>query len=278
MNFVICYTKRSGGNVMMEFLNHQKNLHCHGRIFPDDAILTLKMPETLEEIHIDFNKLMETLKWPAAVRKLKEAQNLTNLFLKEKNRYDNIPGILKILEKTEKKSKVGFLFSLDDYEKTPVSSRVKLFKLFNKENTKLILLDRRNQFEQFVSLQLCERYKRYTRKTLELPKLQKIGIKPAEYLTFKSNQNSLKDKFIQDLIKFNVNFREHFYEDIKDEDTYIETYKSILEFLEEDPLDFVDASNLIIYKKVNIYPPNISVSNYSSVAQFLKSKEDSNFI
>ena len=47
--------------------------------------------------------------------------------------------------------------------------------------------------------------------------------------------NSLKDKFIQDLIKFNVNFREHFYEDIKDEDTYIETYKSILEFFEEDP-------------------------------------------
>ena len=278
MNFIICYTPRSGGNIVMDFLNHQTNLHCHGNIFPYDDKIILNDPATLATISIDFKKLMENLKWPACVRKLKEAQNLTNLLLKEKNRYDNVATILKILGKTESKAKVGFKFSLEDYEKAPAATKVKLFKQCSKENIKIVFLDRRNQFEQYVSLQLCDRSKKYERITTELPKLQKIGIKPTEYLAFKQHSDLIKNKFIQDLIKFNVDFREYYYEDLKEEETYKDSYVNMLEFIGE-PIDaYIDAYNLIKFKKVNIYPPNISVSNYSSVSQFLKAKNDANFI
>ena len=278
MNFVVAYTPRAGGNVVAEFLSHQKNLHCHGNIFPYNGVISLKDSNTLEDIEINFDKLMELQKWPAAVRKMKEAQNLTNLLLKEKNRYENVPSILKILEKTEKKTKVGFKLSLKDYETLPPNTKAKLFKQLSKENTKLILLDRKNQFEQYVSMELCERYNRHIRKSVELPKLQKIGIKPAEYLAFKKELKKNKEKFIQDLIKFGINFKEYFYEELKDETLCEGTYKNILEYLEESPDDYIDASDLIPLKRVNIYPPNITVSNYSNVIQFLRAKNDPEFI
>jgi hypothetical protein len=278
MNFVICHTKRAGGNVVAEFLSHQKNLHCHGSIFPANGVVTLKDPQTLDNIEINFDKLMETRTWPAAVRKLKEAQNLTNLFLKENSRYENIPGILKILGKTDSKPKIGFKLSSDDYEKLPHASKVKLFKILSKDRYKVIFLDRKNTFEQYVSIQLCERYNRYVRKSADLPKLQKIGIKPAEYLQFKSRENSIKDKFIQDFIKFDIEFKEYFYEDLKDEEYSNDTYRSMFEYLGEVPADYIDAVGLLTHKKVNIYPPNISVTNYANVSHYLTVRNDPNFV
>ena len=260
--FIIITTARSGSQMLVEFLNKQKNIRC------EDELLQMDKEEKFKNL----------------IRRLPNI-NLTSIFgdlLGEKpsrfveNRNKNFREYLEVWENVLPCKYFGFKIffknhidnKLFDLEKRITQDS---FLTYVKQNDiSIIHLTRDNMLLKYISEQVSRITKVWTsiKSDHQNTDLVKVEIPYGKFKHFR-NARLEEDQSVTDFCYQNdIKYYHTTYENLTGEN-YAYHYKSILEFLGEDPTIFVDINNTYNQKnKQNTFIPiECRVSNLDELVE-----------
>jgi hypothetical protein len=257
-NFVVFAHPRTGSGALTSALNSQKDIFCLKEIFkkniPDLKYMKVNMKDFLGE---------DPLTW-------------------QKNRDENFKDFLnKLSEKSEKKI-FGYKFFPKHFRAFPNNE---IYLNYLKENnTKIIILERKNILLQYISVSTARLIDNYTtsvknKKFKEVFKLNPIEIDYDRYIKYNKiikRERKEQNKAVED---YNLQYIHITYEDFTGE-KFIECFKKIFNLLDLNFKDFIDVrddvrknGDLGHHRKINVYKLQDKILNY---AEFKKNAEDNN--
>jgi len=257
-NFVIFSEPRTGSGALSSSLNHQQDIFCLKEIFREKNLFTKIFDKLDENIKIENLLGSDRSKW-------------------EKNRNEKFKDFLNLTSELSNKKIFGYKFfekhfrSFQDHET--------YLNFLKENNTKIIILERKNILLQYISLSTARLIDNYVTNIRgpgaeEVYKLNPIEIDYKEYIKYnKKIKRQFQDKLkaVQDYELEHINIT---YEDFVGE-KFIECFKKIFDLLDLNFQSFIDPRNddgmIANHKKVNIYKIEDKIINYTA---FKKDAED----
>jgi hypothetical protein len=139
--------------------------------------------------------------------------------------------------------------------------------LFQKENTKFVLLDRSNKLEQFVSYEIAKTNGQWINTdTSDI----KIHVDRTAFINFVNESTSWYNQITNQLTNNGHNFLEINYETDLNTDSLDSVMFKIKDWLSEEGVETVVGSKDIFYKKQNLLPIAEKISNFNEIQDLIK--------
>lgn len=139
--------------------------------------------------------------------------------------------------------------------------------LFQKENTKFVLLDRSNKLEQFVSYEIAKKNSQWINTdTSDI----KIHVDRTEFINFVNESKSWYTQITNQLTSNGHNFLEINYETDLNTDSLDPVMFKIKDWLSTEGVETVVGSKDIFYKKQNLLPIAEKISNFDEIQDLIK--------
>lgn len=192
------------------------------------------------------------------------------IFDRLKIEYNNYTALLKHLSKHPEDS-ITLLDKL-----MPVPKVIKILDhqmvdtdinfLFQKENTKFVLLDRSNKLEQFVSYEIAKKNGQWINSdTSDI----KIHVDRTEFVNFINDSESWYDQIRQTLTSKGHDFLEVNYEADLNTDSLDPLMFKIKDWLSTQGIETTVGSTDIFYKKQNSLPMSEKISNFDEISDLI---------
>lgn len=139
--------------------------------------------------------------------------------------------------------------------------------LYQKENTKFVLLDRSNKLEQFVSYEIAKKNGQWINTDTSNIK---IKVDRTEFLNFINESNSWYDQIREKLTSNGHNFLEVNYEADLNTDNLDSLMFKIKDWLSVQGIETTVGSTNKLYKKQNSSPMSEKISNFDEIRDLIK--------
>ena len=241
MDFIVLGGPRCGTTMSVHYLNRQQNIKCHSEIFN---------PKRYSK-KITRNKDIINWETPLEVIGKLDALNVEN----KKHGF-------KLLFSHTKNLKRDDNFFPEDYIK--------------ENNIKVILINRKNNFLRYLSLQKARKLQCFAiskRKLRENPNIVKetnikINFDFATYQRETNFHNTCLNLYKDFFIKNNINFYEVCYEDLLETNRTVH-YKNMVKLIQGTDENFIEVNEVETIKQ-NIYTVEEQLLNFSEVEFILK--------
>lgn len=260
-NFVIFSEPRMASGALTSALNYQKDIFCSKEIFRDKD-LGIKILNKLNQ-----NSKIENLLGPDPLKW-------------EKNRNQKFKDFLNLLSELSDKKVFGYKFFEKHFKS--FTNHEDYLNFLKENNTKIIILERKNVLLQYISLLTARSTEVFSskinnEKSEKIFRLNPIRIDYKEYIKYNKNNKILYKRKFKDVQDYGLEHIHIVYEDFVGEEA-IECFKKIFNLLDLNFQDFIDPRNdslIVNHKKINIYKIEDKIINYT---EFKKAAEDNNDI
>ena len=256
MNFIILGTARTGSKILNAYLAQQEEIYSFGEIFTiNKNIYTQKsVAPILDNVIHEINKNYGQIDLNAF--KIKHPEILLNL-----------------LAKYSIKQICGFKLFIIHLKKTQNASNLNLIDFAINNKTKLIILNRRNIFLNYLSSRkaLITRIYNISIKFPERNDDIKIHINPDHYKIWKNNLCNSYSEWEELFINHNIPFTKISYEDIIGPNGKREKER-IYKFIAGD--NVIPKEKPMAHLQQNIYTLKHQIENYEEVCKALKDDPD----
>jgi LPS sulfotransferase NodH len=251
MDFIILADARTGSNLLSCFLNLQKNILCHAEIFNLGNNRKATIPEEeieIDPIHLCWKLRHKPVKW-------KHPQDLLEKLIKDK---ENKTMGFKLLYNQAISLNNIFKFDLINYIK--------------ENNTKIIIIERKNKFLKNLSLQKAIMTKCFATQNPNDIKLTKIRFNLDNYKYHLQYAEGINKKYKEYFNQNNIQYIETSYEDITGTNKE-NNLKNILEFIGENT-ENTRSINEVKMLKQNLFTLEEEIINIEDLKIFLKDDID----
>ena len=256
-NFVIFAHPRTGSGALTSALNEQKDISCSKEIFKNNIF-------DAKYITIMANFLGE------------------DRSMWQKNRSENFKDFLNELSEKSNKKIFGYKFFPRHFKSFPNNE---IYLNYLKENnTKIIILERKNILLQYISVSTARLINNYTtsvknKTSKEVFKLNPIKIDYDKYIKYNKIIKRERNEQIKVVGDYNLQYVHITYEDFTGE-KFTESFEKIFHLLNLNFKDFIDVrynvrknGDIGNHRKINVYKLQDKILNYT---EFKKAAEDNN--
>ncbi|NDD55943.1 hypothetical protein EBZ39_19105 [bacterium] len=255
-NFVIFCQQRTGSSVLTSALNKQKDIFCLKELFKRKMIYS----SLFENENIKNFLGEDRSKW-------------------DKNRNEKFKEFLNIISESSNKKIFGYKFFEKHFQSVP--SEEAYLNFLKENNSKIIILERKNILLQYISLLTARSIGLYTSnikkpETDKVYKINPIKINYYSYIQYNKKIKELYIKKLKDTQDYHLPYINITYEDFTGKN-FEESFKKIFNFLDLKFDNFIDTrivDTIASHKKINIYKNKDKILNYTKFKEQAEKNND----